>query len=48
MITIATQKATRTIMTAKATKKAKSIMSPLLLHTLPNLIKGREKPGLKK
>ena len=48
MIPAATQRATKTTMTMKATKKAKLIISPSLLHVLPSLMKGKEKPGLKK
>ena len=46
------RKATRTAIkksiTKKATKRAKMMMFSPLLHILLNLIKGREKPSLKK
>ena len=48
MIATATKRAIKIAMTMKATKKVKMIMSPLLLHILPNSTKGRERLGLKK
>ena len=48
MIRVVIQKAIKTIITVRATKRVKWMMFPLLLHALPNLTKGRERPGLKK